>query len=201
MNYPDEVDKSAQHIFSACENNVDTVTVVRKIAEQNGNQKLIPVLNAMQFVSVCNYDLSCLSHDLHTMKPGWKRNLQARVAVLLLVEYMESIGGVMGSQFRVSAESLYENPADDEKRLNEISKTLHCLRNEHDKDLRKLRNLAMAHREKDAQTQLAAIEEMDIEYVAGIMAALTEWTTLLLNFFTYLVSRIYATTTSDGQNR
>jgi len=60
------------------------------------------------------------------------------------------------------------------------------LRKEHESDLRKIRNVAIAHREKDAKVQLASIQSVDAEQINAILLAMIEWQTSLIEFLTHL---------------
>jgi len=101
------VNDSFHRSWSANEQNIRAVTEARQLADQHNNSDWIVILNVNQFVSLCNYDFSHLHYDLCTLETGWKRSLQARLAALLIVEYMEDIGELTGKKFGYGLDCVY----------------------------------------------------------------------------------------------
>jgi hypothetical protein len=127
------------------EKNILSCTKLRDLAESNNYTEMAVVMNVSLFMSICSYDLSVTLYDLVSLEPGWKKNLQARLASLLIVEFIEDLGSLTGKDFRTSIRTILQNP-EDKERFNAIGKNLSRFRKKHDQDLRSIRNVSVAHR-------------------------------------------------------
>jgi hypothetical protein len=173
------------------EQNLDACSDTILVAKQHdtGIHGLEAILNVSQFLSILTYDLSVVHYELMTLEAGWRRSFHARVAALLIVEFMEDIGQLVGKEWR-AAILPFVTGKESQERFRQICKTLAELRRRHESHLRELRNVAIGHRDRDANRQLKAIREMDSELIYEIVLDVTKWMTVMIGFQTDLLNEM-----------
>jgi hypothetical protein len=99
--------------------------------------------------------------------------LHARVAALLVVEFMEDVGDLTGKDFRAAIVPLL-TVAENHK-FHQILKILNALKKKHEKDFRKLRNFAIGHRDSNASLQLQIIRETKVDLISATVYEVIDW--------------------------
>jgi hypothetical protein len=154
-----------------------------------GVHGLETMLNVNQFLAILNHDLSIVHYELMSLEEGWRRSFHARVAALLLVEFMEDVGQLVGKEWRAAILPLLTSK-ESQERLRQLCVTLVELRRRHERNLRELRNVAIGHRDRDARLQLKAIRELDSELIYKILLDVTKWMTQMMGFQTDLLNEV-----------
>jgi hypothetical protein len=137
--------------WKVIEQNLDASSGSISAAKQHntGIFGLETILNVNQFLSILNYDLSIVHYELLSLEAGWRRSFHARVAALLIVEFMEDIGQLVGMEWRAAILPLV-TADESQKRFQQICKT---------------------------SLQLKAICGMDSDLICEIVLDVTKWAT------------------------
>jgi hypothetical protein len=189
MKINEETTKSFEKNQRAIEKNLESCEKARNVAEQYDMEDIIFIVNINQFVMLFNYDLNILGYDLLATEQGWRRKLYARLLALLIVEFLEDVGELLGKSFRSKVIAISDKSASID-RLNSILKQLNQLRSKHEKDLRSIRNIAIGHKDKDAKRQVEVINNLDIDGLQSLAIDITNWITSYSLFLTDLIDAI-----------
>jgi hypothetical protein len=127
------------------------------------NNKII--WNIACFVNIASYDLKIIVKAMVFSKREWEKRLFARQAALLVYETMNDLFDLLGKDFRkivstLTDKSLFEHS------LKEIIKDLNVYKSSYFDKLKKIRNVSIAHRDKDTLEQLKTIQS--IQWVESI---------------------------------
>ena len=173
----------------AVEVNLNISDNLRELCEKRELTEILNLINVCQFVMICTFDTSTLIHELACSKTRWKQILHARLLALTIVEFMQDIAELTGKSFRENISQTLNSP-DAINRLNIILKDLNNLRDTHDKELRDIRNVAIAHRDKNAKIQLDMINKLDINNICSLANDITKFQSSMIDFITSLLSKI-----------
>lgn len=136
------------------------------------------------FVTVANYDILILARNLRYGRLKWEKNLYSRVTALTVEEIIEDIRQLSGNEFREIVKGFIGDGLIPE--LNSQMKLLTKMQKQNEVILKDIRNVTIAHRDKDALKQLAIIEKIDPFKFEKLLADLIDW----LSGFIGLITRI-----------
>ncbi|RPD43444.1 hypothetical protein [Paracnuella aquatica] len=123
------------------------------------------VWNIACFVNITSYDLKIIVKAMVFSKREWEKRLFARQAALLVYETMNDLFDLLGKDFRRIISKLTDKEIF-EACLKEITKDLNLYKASYFNQLKKIRNVSIAHRDKDTLEQLRTIQS--IEWVDSI---------------------------------
>ena len=144
---------------------LDVCSEARRLLEKDKNlSAFVPLYNAVQYCGIADLDLSILVHQMMTAETDWRRKLYARLLAMTLVECIEDIESVMGKKFQNTA-SVVLNGSTHLNEVYEIRSTISKFGKQHGALLREIRNIAAAHRDRDAELQIVVINNTDIKNI------------------------------------
>jgi hypothetical protein len=161
---------------------LESISATRQKAEKIQFEHVVRLCNASQFCLICELDLSILIFDLSMADTQWRKKLYARLLAMTLVECVEDITQLFGKEFRQSLDKAITKN-DYKLKLNPIVKALIEFKKKHERDLRDIRNIAAAHRDKNAAHQLSTINKIDPKTLQNLSLEFVE---LLLPFTTMM---------------
>ena len=164
---------------------IDVCAQFRQLVNNRGYDDLAVICNVLQFVSIFQHDFSVTLYEFLTAKNDWQTRFQARVAALLIVEFAEDIGHLIGRELRPEIQAFITNENHDELRL--VCRSLSKLRDKHDLQLRGLRNIAIGHRDLDAALQIDAISKIDSQRFVNLFHEIMVWNHSLLQYLAGLL--------------
>lgn len=118
------------------------------------------VWNVACFVNIASYDLKVIVKSMVFAKREWEKRLFARQAALLVYETMNDLFDLFGKEFRKIVSGL----PDKEKFENDlkiITKDLNSYKALYFEQLKLIRNVSIAHRDKDTLEQLKTIQSIN----------------------------------------
>jgi hypothetical protein len=174
--------------WRAIDENLISASTLIELAEAKNFKKLKTIANASLFLSIFNYDLSVICYELTILNEGWRKSFHARVAALLVVEFMEDVGDLTGKDFRAAIVPLLT--AEENQKFHQILQILNVLKKKHEKDFRRLRNVAIGHRDRNASLQLQIIRETKADLISSTVYEVIDWVTLITRFFTGLFDKL-----------
>ncbi len=163
--------------------------LLRRAAALKGRHEIVKIVNADQFIELSMNDLTLMVDSIITPQTGSHQILYVRVAVLILAEMMEDIPELLGKDFR---EALVQSGCEHAlmEEFSPIGRAFGQLRREHETDLKKIRNISIAHREKDAEAQIELMEVIDVSNVVRLATELIKWHTSFFRFTTKLLKSL-----------
>jgi hypothetical protein len=135
------------------------------------------------------YDITLLLRDFIRSRRAWEKAMYARFAYMTFVEAVEDVPELLGGKFRKNLQSA-EIPNEVLLKLNEILKRWNNFRINHEEDLRAVRNIGSAHRDKNIKKMLDVIENMDENKVIDVFEKFLQLLNLLTPFFTDIMSML-----------
>lgn len=117
------------------------------------------IWNVACFINIASYDLKVIVKSMIFSKREWEKRLFARQACLLVYETMNDIFDLLGKDFRKIISELADKETF-EKRLKHISKELNTYKDTYFTQLKLIRNVSIAHRDKDTLEQLKVIQSI-----------------------------------------
>lgn len=179
-----ELDKHEKRILIL----LDVCSRSRRIAEKEKSfSHLVPLLNAVQYTIIADLDLSFLTYQMMIAESDWERKLSARILAMTLVECVEDTAQILGKNFRIAADAIF-NESEHFQKIDLIRRKIAMFRRKHEGMLRELRNIAAAHRDKDGDLQLVAIKNTNVKVIWRLSMEFTR----LLGQFDELVIQIFA---------
>lgn len=156
-----ELDKHEQRVLKS----LALCSETRRLLEKDARfLPFVPLWNAVQYCSVADLDLSILVYQVMIAETGWRRNLNARLLAMTLVECVEDIGSVLGKDFQNTA-SVILNGNKHLEELRLIRSSISEFRKDHERMLREIRNSAAAYRDKDADLQMVVINSTNAKNI------------------------------------
>lgn len=114
------------------------------------------VWNIACFINITSFDLKVIAKSLLFSKREWEKRLFARQASLLIYETMNDLFDLLGKDFRFIISALRDRN-EFEISLKEIKKHLNDYKGLYFERLKEIRNVSIAHRDKDTIEQLKVI--------------------------------------------
>ncbi len=142
---------------------IKTTSETLKRCQAEGVTTSTEALNTTLYIMVLTRDIHCLLRRLWSTNDDWESKLICRHLALAIVEGMEDLAELNGHclhEFTQNRETW--------EALKTVSQELNKLRIKHEKNLRQLRVTAVAHRDKDANTLINSVTEVDTEHIAQI---------------------------------
>lgn len=130
-----------------------------KHAKQNNFSDTKLIWNIAGFINITSLDLKIIAQDLAFAKTNWQKNFYSRQACLIIYETINDLFDLLGKKFRRVLKSQIDDLRIEEE-LNEQRKKLNEFKKNHFKELKKIRNIAIAHRDQDILIQIKKIEEI-----------------------------------------
>lgn len=122
-------------------------------------------------------------------KPNAARaSLYARVASLVIAEFFEDVPHLLGKDFQDTVATITSE--EDIKQFRAITNGLSRIRKTHARDLRRIRNIAIAHREHDVETQLELMTSIEYDNVVKLATCIVKWHTSYINFYVHLMKKL-----------
>lgn len=115
------------------------------------------VWNIACFVNIASYDLKIIVKSMIFAKREWEKRLFARQACLLVYETMNDLFDLFGKDFRKIISGLTDKQ-NFENELKIITKQLNEYKSSYFEQLKNIRNVSIAHRDKDTIEQLKTIK-------------------------------------------
>lgn len=122
--------------------------------------------NIAAFINVISYDILVNCRDILTAESSWQKKHYSRQAALVIYESINDIFELLGKDFKtLTIKTLNKNS---ELNLNKFRSQLNHFKESYWKQLKEIRNAAIAHREQDAVKQLSSIISVDEEFILKI---------------------------------
>lgn len=171
------------------EKTIATIRAQNKNAKDKKMEHYRRIYNVSLYLLIFEYDIAILRNDALFSVRKWKKGFVARQMAILLYEASQDIPILLGKELR---ESLGEIglTKDELTEFNTVTKALNIFKNEHQDILKKLRNFAGAHRDKDAAMQLEIIEEVDILDVMELAGNFYEVIRKLVPFMIKMIQKM-----------
>ena len=118
------------------------------------------VWNVACFINIASYDLKIIVKSMMFAKREWEKRVFARQASLLVYETMNDIFDLFGKDFRKIVSGLPDREHF-EKELKCITKDLNTYKDLYFEQLKIIRNVSIAHRDKDTLGQLKVIQSIN----------------------------------------
>jgi hypothetical protein len=111
-------------------------------------------------MNIASYDLKVIVKSMIFAKGEWQKRLFARQAALLVYETMNDLFDLFGKDFRKIVSAL---PGKEkfENELKNITKELNSYKTLYFNQLKTIRNVSIAHRDKDTLEQLKIIQSIN----------------------------------------
>jgi hypothetical protein len=155
---------------------------IRNLVEKSGTlfSHSRRIHNVSLYALILDQDIAMLTDDMVLAVGQQRRVFVARNLAVLLYEASQDLPDLLGRDYRESLRTL-TIPDTWLDELNKASKQLNRFKDEHREFLGRIRNLIGAHRDKDAITQLEAMETLEPIDVMRLAAKLQEPLNLLIN--------------------
>ena len=164
---------------------LESVSFAKQRAKKIQFDHVAGLYNASQFCMICELDLSILHFDLYMANTPWRKKLYARLLAMTLVECVEDITQLLGKEFRQNLDKAITKN-DYKQKLNPIVKALTEFKKKHERNFRDIRNIAVAHRDQNAERQLVTINKIDPKMLGNLslefMGLLLPFTTMMTEF-------------------
>lgn len=112
--------------------------------------------NSARYINITSLDLKIIMKHLAFSIDEWEKRYFARQASLLIYESIEDIFALLGNEFKKVTEDFLKDNAFKEN-LKIIRMELNTFKQKHVEKLKRHRNISIAHRDKDTQSQLQTI--------------------------------------------
>lgn len=140
---------------------IEAVRQLLQSAAKNCLPHVKTVSNLSLYLLLMDRDFSILKVDMIAATfDGRRLNFIARQMAVMIYEATDDLKEMLGKDFRSSL-TVLKTPQADLEELNRIHSRICCFANDHNKLLNKLRNVAAAHRDKDAMTFLQVCESLE----------------------------------------
>lgn len=157
----------------------------RETAKDKGLLDLDNILNVSQYMTICNYDLSIIVKNIPLSHNDWEKKLHARLLALIIFEFLDDLGGLLGKNFRDNIENLSNSAY--LKQLGLVAKEFYKYKKKNQKMLKDIRVQAIGHREQDAKKQLEIIEKINTDNIFNLgielINLLTKFAEFSANFY------------------
>lgn len=137
------------------------------------NEDLQRIFNIHLYAAISACDLAILQKDLVVCRDQNKRNLFARTASLIVYEVLCDIDKLLLKENRLVIEGYSKEQL---AKLDVVTKKLHTYKKAHAKYFKQIRIQTIGHRDIDADVQIKAIEDIDVNQL----------TALIIEFFDYV---------------
>ena len=175
--------------INALEENINQLAILFEFAEKINNKKLIQIINANLFFTICNFDISIIFKNLKVSKLKWEKSLYLRLLAITIIEFIDDINYLLGKNFRSIISELIEDKAIIIE-LNIICKKINNIKKENEELLREIRNNVIAHRHLVSIKQYDIIKTLDSERIEEIGIEILNSITELHKYFSKIV-RVY----------
>ncbi len=169
--------------------------LLRDEARKIGWTDIVQMVNTGDFIHACAVDLDILIDHLCSLPSQTRASLYARVACLIIAEWFDDVPFLTGKAYQNIVGTL--TGEDGLREFRSITKELARIRKDHETDVRKIRNIAIAHRDHDVEAQLAIMEAFDFGSIVALAAELVRWHTLFISFQTRMWGRVIEVLRSD----
>jgi len=127
---------------------------------QSSNLKSSRIIwNAAGYVNIVSYDLKVLGRNLMISNREWDKRYFARQAALLIYEASEDLFKILGKDFRNILNEL-SGTSQILPQLKEITTALNKFNETNRSKMHKIRNVSIAHRDKDIIDQIDLIHSI-----------------------------------------
>lgn len=161
---------------------------LRDKARKIGRTDILQMINTGDFISVCLTDLSILIDHLCSLPSRTRASLYARVACLIIAEFLDDAPFITGKAFQNIVGAL--TGEEGLREFRSITKELSCIQKTHEAEVREIRNITIAHRDHDIEAQLAIMETLDFGSVITLATELMRWHTLFIRFQMSMYNRV-----------
>ncbi len=168
------------------------LSALRRIAVEQGNEELDKLAAALQYCTVVRRDLVILQTDLLTERNKWRRNLSARHLAVLVIEITDNIDTVLGKEFRAHIVAVAGSNGELLKRYRSLRRSLADICEDFNEELRHIRNTAAAHRDRNANRQIDAIDNVDERPILLVAQAVSMWLLLILRYWRSTVRKRFS---------
>lgn len=159
---------------------------LRDLAQSRGDEGLVYLCNLSQIATLSSRDLSVVLQDMNQAKTVERRSVYARLIALIVVEWCDDFDHLLGKPLRDRFDQLGIEQATRDA-VSSIHSALHDLKTEHGTLLRDIRNVAIAHRDHDAEAQMRLIESLDHKQMEDIAMNIIEWSTEFSDVMTVIM--------------
>lgn len=141
-------------------------------------------MNACIFSSINNRDIQFLSKNYGVSKNENEKNLFGRLLSMTIIEFLGDINNLLGDNLRNELiKNGYQEFIDELKLIN---KEFSSIKSKHNKELRKIRNNASAHKTKNAMDLIDFTQNFEMKNIISIAVDVMT----INNKFTRLSTRI-----------
>ena len=157
-------------------------------ARKNGLIEITRMVNTGDFISLCCDDLEILVDHLCSRPSITRASLYARVACLIIAELLDNVPSITGKKFQNIVGTL--TGEEGLRKFRSITRKFSHIRKAYEANVRKIRNVAIAHRDHDVEAQLTLIETLDLGSVIALTTELMRWHTLFIRFQIKMYRRV-----------
>lgn len=194
----EEIEKSLEKAGTLRLKDIETNQKIWKQLQNRNINKFNNFYNLCLYSSIVNNDIAMLYDDYIMSKSSMKKNLYARLLSMTIFEFLDDIHHLMGKDFILELNSNKLSEFHDERK--KISKRFSALKNKHQKELKKIRNNAAAHKTKKAKDLVELTKEKPFEDLNSIAKEITFINQDLIKLTTKIINIITATLIHEFDN-
>lgn len=164
--------KDLEKTFKAnFETQEQTLSIIIEAVNYSKHNNLVGnklIWNTAGYINITGYDLKIIGRELFFSTNEWQKRYFSRQACLLIYELTNDIPSLLGKDFRSELNKLSDAHTL-VMELNLITKAISDYKKDNHERLKNIRNVSVAHRDKDFFEQLSIIESIQwseiIEYL------------------------------------
>lgn len=176
---------------------IELMKAVREMINSKNDTDLLEFINTAQFLSVNVFDLLISIKGFITTEKHVEKNLYARVLSTICYQIIKEGRDVTGKKFRNSIINICNNDLDAIKEHEKVRKMI----SEFDKSnylyFKEIRNVSIAHRNRNLNEQIEFIEKIDVKKVFQLSADLF----VLLDVYNRFLTKFIQLFKTDFQQR
>jgi len=156
--------------FSQQEKTLEIFMLSIQHCDLNGFDKDRVIWNAAAFIQILSLDLKTLTSELLFAKGYWKQRLHGRTLCLIIHEALDDLFQLLGTDFKPTIKNL--SICDSvELDLKEIRSDLNIFKSQNLSTLKNIRNVAIAHRDKNVKEQVDVVTNISVGQVFGYVSS------------------------------
>lgn len=145
--------------YSVQEQSLSIFTQSVDYCTMNGYDSDKLIWNAAGAINIISLDLKHLVADMMLTENEWKKRLHGRTVSMLIYESLNDVFEILGKDFKAIIQNLPNFPSIN-KDLTSIKKQLNDFKDKYFEILKRIRNVVIAHRDRDIQLQIQTITNM-----------------------------------------
>lgn len=158
------------------------------LLNENKIEKFDKLMNVCAYVSLANRDIYYLAEDFYFQKDRNRKNFIGRLFCMSMIEYLDDIQSLLGHDLLIELKMNGMNHFSDEVKL--LSKNYSKLKRDREKDFRKIRNNASAHKNRNARELVEIYESVPVDVLTPIGVEFGKLEHVFINISTKILLEI-----------